>query len=135
MLSNQLCACGCGQFTKIAERTKQERGQNKGLPMYVINGHNARLLSSEEQARRSSFRDRNSEDRKIAQTTYKKVEGEDKHLHRDKMEKHIGRRLNSNEIVHHRDFDQHNNDIGNLEIVTRAQHIALHLHQNLKKED
>jgi hypothetical protein len=42
------------------------------------------------------------------------------------MEEHLGRKLNSNEIVHHIDGNKANNDISNLQIVTRAEHINIH---------
>jgi len=57
-------------------------------------------------------------------TTYKKCLG--RHAHRKIMEKHIERRLRSDEIVHHIDGNRHNNDISNLEILTRAEHARLH---------
>lgn len=47
-------------------------------------------------------------------------------LHRKIMEDYIGRKLNSNEIVHHKDGNKLNNDINNLEILTRSEHIKLH---------
>jgi hypothetical protein len=43
------------------------------------------------------------------------------------METHLGRKLSSEEIVHHRDGDHSNNDISNLEIMTLPEH--LHHHQ------
>ena len=46
--------------------------------------------------------------------------------HRLIMEAHLGRKLRSDEIVHHIDHDKTNNDISNLMIVTRAEHIRLH---------
>lgn len=52
-------------------------------------------------------------------------------LHRYLMEKHLGRKLSFNEIVHHRDGDISNNDISNLELMTRAEH--LNRHQEIKE--
>lgn len=46
--------------------------------------------------------------------------------HRYVMEKHLGRKLSSDEIIHHKDGDKWNNNISNLEIVTRAEHINIH---------
>lgn len=46
--------------------------------------------------------------------------------HRLVVEKQIGRYLNSTEQVHHKDFDKTNNDITNLEILTRSEHLRLH---------
>lgn len=46
--------------------------------------------------------------------------------HRYLMERHLGRKLKSNEIVHHKDGDRFNNAIDNLEIVDRAKHASIH---------
>ena len=46
--------------------------------------------------------------------------------HRKVMEKQMGRKLRSDEIVHHIDHDKTNNDISNLTIMTRAEHARLH---------
>ena len=46
--------------------------------------------------------------------------------HRLNMEKHIGRYLEKDEVVHHIDFNKQNNDISNLIIMTPQEHIILH---------
>lgn len=42
------------------------------------------------------------------------------------MEKVIGRKLRSDEIVHHKDGNGLNNRRSNLEVLTRSQHMLLH---------
>lgn len=46
--------------------------------------------------------------------------------HRVVMEEFLGRRLTSEEHVHHVDEDITNNDISNLKIVSRSEHIRIH---------
>ena len=42
------------------------------------------------------------------------------------VERKIGRRLQANECVHHIDENRHNNDISNLELMTRSEHGRIH---------
>lgn len=42
------------------------------------------------------------------------------------MERHIGRRLGQNELVHHKDGNKQNNAIENLELMTFDAHSKLH---------
>ena len=51
-------------------------------------------------------------------------------IHRRIMEEHLGRKLSSNEIVHHIDGNKLNNDINNLEVVSRSEHIKKHFYNN-----
>src|SRR3990167_4843405 len=50
--------------------------------------------------------------------------------HRVVMERHLGRKLTPDEIVHHRNESKRDNTIDNLQIVTRKQHGHLHHHSN-----
>jgi len=55
------------------------------------------------------------------------INGKQKRLHRHIMEMHINRNLESSEIVHHIDGNKHNNDINNLEILSRGEHLKIHI--------
>lgn len=46
--------------------------------------------------------------------------------HRDVMQKHLGRELLSSEIVHHIDGNKLNNELSNLELVSRIEHARHH---------
>lgn len=48
--------------------------------------------------------------------------------HRQVMSKHLGRKLSSSELVHHIDGDKLNNEISNLVITNRSDHINTHRH-------
>ena len=49
--------------------------------------------------------------------------------HRYVMECHLGRALKRNEIVHHKDGDIYNNDISNLEVLSRSEHTHRHMQE------
>ena len=59
---------------------------------------------------------------------YKMIKVDNKWIpeHRYIMEEHLGRKLEKNEVVHHMNFDRHDNRIENLEVMTIAEHISLH---------
>ena len=61
-------------------------------------------------------------------TEYKgiKVDGKKVDEHRYVMEQHLGRPLEPNEVVHHKDGDKRNNDIDNLELTSRSEHSRMH---------
>lgn len=50
--------------------------------------------------------------------------------HRLVVEKALGRHLRPNEIIHHVNEEKTDNRIENLQVMTQAQHLALHRRQN-----
>ncbi len=52
--------------------------------------------------------------------------GKRKLLHRELVEKLIGRKLLKGEDVHHIDGDKLNNDINNLRVLPHKEHMGLH---------
>lgn len=101
-LNSGRCACGCGRPTNKDRRAKQR--------LYV-RGHNRR--ESGEGWMEGGYRYVCRDGKKIA-------------LHRLVVEEREGRKLSSDELVHHVDHDPLNNDPDNLVILTRAEHQRLH---------
>lgn len=56
--------------------------------------------------------------------------------HRHVMQQHLGRKLTCDEIVHHKDGNFRNNNIDNLEIMSKSEHAKLHCsYLNLHTEE
>ena len=53
--------------------------------------------------------------------------------HRVIMEEYLGRELTKDELVHHKDGDTLNNSIENLEVVSRSEHMNMHIPENVRK--
>lgn len=102
------CECGCG--TLVSRRFEQ--------------GHQTRLLARTEQRRRARMNDGNTQRDRGAGKTYRKLRG--RHEHRRVAEQMLKRPLRSDEIVHHKNGDKRDNRRANLQVMTRAEHIAEH---------
>lgn len=66
---------------------------------------------------------------KLSKDGYKRIwltDGSSVTEHQYVMEKHIGRKLEKNECVHHIDGNRANNDINNLQLMTIGEHSKLH---------
>lgn len=70
------------------------------------------------------------DDRTTKQYPYKTLklpDGSTRGEHRCVVERHIGRRLQRNECVHHIDFNSRNNDLTNLIVMSLSEHMRFHL--------
>jgi hypothetical protein len=102
--SENRCQCGCGGETNTDHR---------GEPRRFLQGHNSKLKVSEgwiDQGHR-----------------FISVNGERIAEHRHVVEQREGRKLGSDEIIHHVDGDPLNNQPDNLVILTRSEHMRLHM--------
>lgn len=65
----------------------------------------------------------------VHKNKYRKIKLKDhswKYYHIHLIEKKLGRRLKKNEVVHHIDFDGTNNNLNNLIVLDKKEHMHLH---------
>lgn len=56
-----------------------------------------------------------------------KIKSKKRDLHRVVMEEHLGYQLTRREVVHHKDGNPMNNDIGNLQVMSLSEHSRMHM--------
>jgi hypothetical protein len=101
-ISKKFCACGCGQTTTTTPQ---------GLHRTYIRGHNRRGVGKG--WIEGGYRYLYVEDAKIAE-------------HRHVVEQNLGRKLGSNEVVHHVNGNKLDNALVNLVVLSRSEHQRLH---------
>ncbi|WP_082243670.1 HNH endonuclease [Thermoanaerobacterium saccharolyticum] len=84
-------------------------------------GHKARYLT-ELNARRNPLCRIAENPKTVKSSAYRSI-----------IEKHIGRRLNGSEIVHHINGNRSDNRIENLKIMSPSEHTRLHMQAAIKK--
>ena len=57
-----------------------------------------------------------------------------RHTHRVVAEAMLGRKLRSDEVVHHIDGNKRNNDPSNLQVMTRSEHARMHTLEYYEKK-
>ena len=117
----------CGKWVQV----RWDLAQNKDLENFVCNScihsKNAKKNLHTREADEKAAQSKRS---KCDKNRYHQKGG--KYEHRLIMEEHLGRKLSSDEIVHHIDGDKHNNDILNLTIMSRSEHSRWHrLHRTI----
>lgn len=91
------------------------RFKRYGDELYITPEYKRRLNAREAQLKKV---------KDIKDTTYKKYLG--KHEHRVIAEQMIGRKLKTDEHVHHIDGNKHNNLPNNLQVMNKFDHLKLH---------
>lgn len=105
------CECGC----KEPLTDMSEYGPAYDLNRRFVNGHNSRGTGSGWSINQGYRR-----------YTRRGDKNKGKYEHVLIMEGLIGRRLASDEVVHHKNGNKLDNRVENLELLTRAEHINLH---------
>ncbi len=120
-----LCACGCGQPTRLAPYSDKEKGWTRNQPLQFLSHHHTR----------NKFNRRWNGGRYQTAQGYVWVKQPGHPLadsrgyvaeHRLVAEAMLGRPLCDDEIVHHRDHNTSNNAPDNLEVLTRSEHPHRH---------
>jgi len=140
-----ICLCGCGQKTRLAKVTRNDRGDKVGFPVRYVYGHNAKdpewrnrvatwtspsnwgggvtLHQGYRKRHRKSFTEN---DLKILEPMFEKRRRGYILEHRAVVALREGRPLNQKEIVRHLDGNRSNNQSSNLLLGTSRDNFLDH---------
>lgn len=110
-----------GLTCKIDGCNKEAKAQ------YLCENHYIRMLKYGSPT--APFRRRKNGDGSLRPDGYKIITESGNRImeHRSLMEKALGRKLTNVEVIHHKDGNRLNNSIENLEVLTNAVHVTMHL--------
>ncbi len=127
--SGGLCMCGCGKPAPIAKASDPRWGHVFGKPKRFIHGHHARTRIGESSPLWAGGRI--VDDYGYIAIKVGRSHGMANHEgyvreHRLVMAEALGRLLTPEELVHHIDLSKTNNQIENLVVVSRSEHMQIH---------
>ncbi len=129
------CHCGCGQKTRISERTHRRHGHFKGQPLKFINHHNVRVGEKGKSSKSwKGGKIKNCNNRTmIHQPDHPRAKGNAGYVFQSILmaEKVLGKRLPEGTIVHHANGDQANDKNNNL-VICQDQGYHQLLHQRMR---
>lgn len=123
------CECGCGQPTEIARYTNRARRHFRGHPLPYLHGHNkSGRARGPESPRWKGGRAITSKGYVLIHCPEHPNCGAYGYVseHRLVMERHLGRLLGPDEVVHHVNGVKNDNRIENLEVMRHGEHSAHH---------
>jgi HNH endonuclease len=120
-LEKKLCECGCGLSRPAAD--------NRGRPRRFIKGHGNKFKPGSENPKWTSGRYNDSKGYAMVQCLGHPKANVHGYVYEHILviEGYLSRHLNPDiEVVHHIDGNKQNNDISNLQIMTRGEHTQYH---------
>lgn len=111
------CRCDCGKIKIALAKTLRNGGTKSCGCLYI-----------EESINKCKLRAKPLWSKRVSAKGYVEIKTNFGYMreHIYIMEKHIGRKLVDDEVVHHIDRNKQNNNIDNLQLMTHGEHTALH---------
>lgn len=134
----KMCECGCGNPAPLARSTDTKKGYRKGEPTRFILGHSSRTLTDYEKKLRGRSREASKLWRggRRYHAGYVMINAGREHPMADKdgyvsehrlvMSEHLGRVLDSVELVHHKNKVKDDNRLENLLLTNSSEHRTIH---------